>query len=83
MPENVTVFVGKKKIGSPRETTVGALLTLADFAPSEYILELRDGESGPIIDKYSDPTKKLELKDGEHFTTKFIGPIQPSDEHVG
>ena len=55
---------------------------MADFSTSEYILELRDGEGGPITEKFTDPTKKLELKEGEHFTTKFIGPIQPSDKHV-
>ncbi|QRF74645.1 hypothetical protein Thermo_00130 [Thermoplasmatales archaeon] len=79
MVETVIVFIGKKKIESGKETTVGALLALAGFSPSEYILELREGEGGPVINKYTEPTEKLELKEGEHFTTKYIGPIQPSD----
>jgi hypothetical protein len=78
MTEDVAVFVGKKKIESPKRTTVGALLTLADFSPGEYALELREGEGGPIIKEYKDPNEELDLKNGEHFTTKFIGPIQPS-----
>lgn len=81
MPGDVDVFFGKKKVSSPEDTTVGALLTLAGFSPTEYELELRKGEGGPIEKVFKDPNEKLDLKSGEHFSTKFIGPIQPSNRH--
>jgi hypothetical protein len=83
MADEVVVFFGKRKVHSPADTTVGALLIAAEYTPpSDYALELRRGEGGPIEQTYTDPNQKLGLKNGEHFTAKFTGPIQPSDLNV-
>lgn len=80
----VTVFFGKRKVVSPEETTVGALLKLADYTPpSDYALEERKGEDGPIIKTYTDPNERLMLHEGEHFTAKYTGTIQPSHTNAG
>ena len=74
MAAEVVVFFGKRKLTSPEDTTVGALLALAGYTPaSDYALEERKGEDGPIVRTFTDPNEKLDLKDGEHFTAKFTG----------
>ena len=79
----VVVFFGKRKITSPEDTTVGTLLGLAGYTPaSDYALEERKGEDGPIVRTFTDPNEKLDLKDGEHFTAKFTGTIQPSKSNA-
>ena len=80
MAEEVRVFVNKKELRSPKHTSVGALHTLAGFAPGEYALEER-GPNGHIVKEYKDPSEKIELHEDEHFTTKYIGPIQPSSQN--
>lgn len=83
MTEEVKIHFGKREITSPKDTTVGALLVIAGYSPpSDYALELRKGEGGPIEHTYTDPNEKLELKNGEHFSAKFTGTIQPSGENV-
>ncbi len=77
------MFFGKRKVTSPEDTTVGTLLGLAGYTPaSDYALEERKGEDGPIVRTFTDPNEKLDLKDGEHFTAKFTGTIQPSDSNA-
>ena len=61
------------------QTTVGHLIELAGRTPvNQYELQQRKGESGPVVKTYTDPNETITVKDGEHFTTRFTGPINPS-----
>ncbi|MGH9918600.1 MAG: hypothetical protein ACRD6W_07015 [Nitrososphaerales archaeon] len=75
----VVIFVNRKKFELPSDqTTVGKLIELGGGTPGQYELQLRKGEGGPVEETWTDPTITLTVKDGQHYTTKFTGPIQPS-----
>lgn len=75
----VVVFVNGDKFDLPsNETTVGHLIELGGGTRGQYELQQREGERGPVIRTYTDPNESITVKDGEHFTTRFIGPINPS-----
>ena len=61
------------------QTTVGHLIELAGRTPvNQYELQQRKGEGGPVVKTYTDPNETITVKDGEHFTTRITGPINPS-----
>jgi hypothetical protein len=79
MGEGVVIFVNRKKFDLPsNQTTVGKLIELGGGVPGQYELQLRKGEGGPVEQTWTDPNQALTVKDGQHYTTKFTGPIQPS-----
>jgi hypothetical protein len=75
----VVVFVNGDRFElTSDETTVGYLIQLGGGTPGQYELEERKGERGPVIHAYTDPAQTIHVHDGEHFTTKYTGPINPS-----
>lgn len=78
--EKVVVFVNREKCElESNEVQVKKLLECGGAATGEkYELERRKGAGGPIVETYTDPDQKIEVKNGEHFTTRFIGPINPA-----
>jgi hypothetical protein len=77
--EKIVVFVNGEKFDFDTNTVqVKTLITLGGGIPGEYELQLRKGEHGPVITTYTDPNQTITIKNGEHFTTKFTGPINPA-----
>lgn len=75
----IVVFVNGEKFDLPSDqTTVGELIKLGKGTPGQYDLEERKGERGPVIHTYTDPDQTIHIHEGEHFTTKYTGPINPS-----
>jgi hypothetical protein len=75
----VVFFVNGDKFELPTDqTTVGRLIELGGGTPGQYELQQREGEKGPVVKTYTDSAETIEVKNGEHFTTKFTGPINPS-----
>jgi hypothetical protein len=71
----VTVFIDRKRVGSPKHTTVGVLLHTAGLDPARReLVEVRGRHQTP----YPDPGTELELHEGEHFITVSIGPTPVS-----
>lgn len=77
--KEIVVFVnGEKHDLKSNHAKVADLIKLGGGTPGEYVLELRDGNKGPVLKTYTNPDEVIEVKNGEHFTTKFTGPINPS-----
>lgn len=78
--EHEVVFVNRHKCTlEASKVQVKTLLKCGGAAPDEkYELQRRNGEGGPIVETFTDPEQYIEVKDGEHFTTRLIGPINPS-----
>ncbi len=77
--KEIVVFVnGEKHDLTSNHVKVTDLIKLGGGKPGEYVLELRDGNKGPILKTYTNPDEVIEVKNGDHFTTKFTGPINPS-----
>jgi hypothetical protein len=75
----VVVFVNGTKHSLDSETVlVGYLIQLGGGQPGEYELQKRKGERGPVEQTYSNPEQTITVKNGDHFTTRFIGPINPA-----
>lgn len=82
MGDRVVVFVNRQKFELPSDqTTVGHLIELGGGVPGQYELQLRKGEGGPVEKTWTDPNEQITVKDGQHYTTKYTGPIQPSPAH--
>ena len=76
--ETVVFVNGEKHDLTSNHVKVADLIKLGGGKPGEYVLELRDGNKGPILKTYTNPDEVIEVKNGDHFTTKFTGPINPS-----
>ncbi len=75
----VVVFVnGEKFTLESNQVTVGTLITDGGGQPGQYELQKRSGERGPVIQTYTDPSQVITVDNGDHFTTRFTGPINPS-----
>jgi hypothetical protein len=75
----IVIFVNGDKFDLPSDqTTVGQLIELGGGTPGQYELQQREGDKGPIIHTYTDPGQTITVKNGDHFTTRFTGPINPS-----
>ena len=75
----IVVFVNGEKYELESETVqVKTLIELGGGNPKEYELQKRKGEGGPIVHTYKDPEEVIHVKNGDHFITHFIGPINPS-----
>lgn len=78
MMHKIEVFVnGVKHDLKDDDVKVGYLIELGGGKPSEYELQRRDGE-GRIVQTYKNPDEVIEVHNGEHFTTRFTGPINTS-----
>jgi hypothetical protein len=74
----VMVFVNGQKYDVDSHVKVGTLIELGGGKPGEYELQQRDGDKGPVIKTYTNPDEVITVKNGEHFTTRFTGPINPA-----
>lgn len=75
----VNVFVNGEKFElDSNQVKVGKLIELGGGKPGEYELQKRNGNHGPVEQTFTDPEQIIEVKNGDHFTTKFIGPINPA-----
>lgn len=73
------VFVnGEKHDLNSNHVQVRTLIELGGRKPEEYDLEKRDGAKGPVIETFTNPDQVIEVKNGDHFTTRFKGPINPA-----
>jgi hypothetical protein len=77
--QKFVVFVnGDKFEFDTDQVKVGTLIEDGGGVPGQYELQQRDGEHGPVIATYTDPNQVITIKNGEDFTTRFIGPINPA-----
>lgn len=77
--KKIVIFVnGQKYELDSEQVTVGDLIKLGGGKPGEYELQLRKGERGPVEQTYSDPSQTITIKNGQHFTTRFVGPVIPA-----
>lgn len=75
----VVVFInGEKHELKSDHITVGDLIKLGGGNPNEYELQKREGNKGPVIKTYTNPNEVIEVQNGDHFTTRFTGPINPA-----
>ena len=73
------VFVnGEKHELESDQVKVGTLIELGGGNPSEYELQERKGNQGPVVETYANSELTIEVKNGDHFTTRFTGPINPA-----
>lgn len=73
------VFVnGEKHELDTNTVQVKTLITLGGGVLGEYELQKRKGEHGPVEITYTDPEQTITVKNGDHFTTRFTGPINPA-----
>ena len=71
------VFVnGDKFEFDTDQVKVGTLIEDGGGVPGQYELQEREGEH--ILHTYTDPNQVITIKNGEHFTTRYTGPINPS-----
>ncbi|MEM2159742.1 MAG: hypothetical protein QXN55_02165 [Candidatus Nitrosotenuis sp.] len=77
--KKIMVFInGQKHELESEQTTVGDLIKLGGGNPGEYELQLRKGERGPVEQTYSDPSQTITASNGQHYTTRFVGPVIPA-----
>ena len=57
---------------------VGTLIEDGGGQPGTYELQEREREHGPVIKTYTNPDEIVTIRDGEYFTTRYTGPINPS-----
>ena len=77
--KKVVVFVnGEKHELEFDHVNVGHLIELGGGKPGEYELEKRKGNKGPVEHTYTNPDEVIEVNNGDHFTTRFTGPINPA-----
>jgi hypothetical protein len=73
------VFVNGDKFELPGDRVlVSTLIEDGGGQPGQYEIQLRQGAQGPVIQTFTDPNQTITVRDGEHFTTRFTGPINPS-----
>lgn len=77
--KKVNVFInGEKHELDSDQVKIGTLIDLGGGNPTEYELQKRRGNQGPVVETYTDPEQVIEVKNGDHFTTRFTGPINPA-----
>lgn len=73
------VFVnGDKFEFDTNQVKVGTLIQDGGGVPGEYELQQREEEHGRVVKTYTNADEVITIKEGEHFTTRYTGPINPS-----
>ena len=78
MNKTVIFVNGEKYELESNQVKVSKLIELGGGNKSEYELQLRRGEGGPIVETYKDPEQILTVKNGTHFLTHLIVPVNPA-----
>ena len=79
IPGHTVVFVNGDRFVVQGDTVqVGTLIIDGGGQPGQYELQQREGTNGPVVKTYTDPSQIIPIANGEHFTTRFTGPINPS-----
>ncbi|HEY3713193.1 MAG TPA: hypothetical protein VGL39_01600 [Jatrophihabitantaceae bacterium] len=72
---DVTVLIDRKRVESPKHTTVGALLHAAGLDPTRReLVKIQGRHQTPC----PDPATELELHEDEQFITVSVGPTPVS-----
>ena len=73
------VFVNGEKYGlDSNQVKIGSLIEMGGGNTSDYELQERKDESGPIAHIYNDPNKIITVKNETHFITHFTAPVNPA-----
>ena len=78
MKKTVIFVNGEKHELDSDRVKVGTLIELGGGNTSEYELQERKGEGGPIVKTYKDPEEIINVKNGTHFLTHLIAPVIPA-----
>lgn len=77
--KETVVFVNGDRFSIEGTTiSVGTLIVDGGGQPGQYELQQREGANGPVVKTYTNPSEIITIKNGEQFTTRFTGPINPS-----
>ena len=78
--DKVVVFVNREKCELESEQVqVKKLIECGVGSIDEqYELQKRNGVSGPVTETFKDPEQTITVKNGDHFTTHLLGPINPA-----
>ena len=76
----ITFFVnGEKCERDSNQVKVGIVIELgAGGNISDYELQRRKYDGGPIVETCKDPEEIITIEDGTHFLTHFTGPVHVS-----
>jgi hypothetical protein len=75
------VFVNGDKFEVPSPVQVSVLVVDGGgTTDGQYELQQRNGENGPVVATYTNMNEMIPTKPGEHFTTRFTGPL-PTTQH--
>lgn len=78
MNKTVVFVNGEKYDLEDSHVKVGTLIELGGGNTSDYELQQRKGEGGPIVHTYKDPEEIICVKNGTHFITHLIAPVIPA-----
>jgi hypothetical protein len=78
MKKTVVFVNGEKHELDCSQVKVGTLIELGGGNTSDYELQQRKGECGPIVQTYKDPEEIITVKNGTHFLTHLIAPVIPA-----
>lgn len=74
---NVFINGNKYELDS-EQMKVGKWIELGGGNPAEYELQKRKDKQGAVVETYTDPEQVIKVKNGDYFTTRFTGPINPA-----
>ena len=78
MNKTVVFVNGEKHELDSDQVKVSTLIELGGGNTSDYELQQRKGEGGPIVQTYKDPEQIITVKNGTHFITHLIAPVIPA-----
>lgn len=75
----IVIFVnGEKHELDSDQVKVGTLIELGGGNITEYELQERQGNNGPIVKTFTDPEEVITIQNGTHFLTHLTGPVIPA-----
>ena len=78
MNKTVIFVNGEKHELESDQVKVSTLIELGGGNTSEYDLQERKGNNGPIVKTYKDPQEIITVKNGTHFITHLLAPVNPA-----
>ena len=78
MNKTVVFVNGEKHTLENNEVKVGTLIELGGGNTTEYELQERQGNNGPVVKTFKNPEEIITVKNGTHFLTHFTGPVIPA-----